>query len=172
MSVTDGSYHLPPSTGQHSNNNSINAMKCNPSTQLHSQLTPCSHPPSSISTGRILAGGQLTIHCLPASLSHPADGAQVPAARLGSSWAPADQIFSNSMISLIEPLVVRCEDVMTTKETGPIIRPNYTKLYSSLPSTSDGWETRQGDVALLVNVLVLVQVLQDISQMITISERI
>ena len=61
---------------------------------------------------------------------------------------------------------------MRTEETGPIIRPNYTKLYSSLPSTSDGWETRQGDVALLVNVLVLVQALQDISQMITISERI
>ena len=50
-----------------------------------------------------LGGFLLADNWLPTSLSHPADGAQVPAARLGSSWAAADQIFSNSMISLIEP---------------------------------------------------------------------
>ena len=128
MSGTDGSYHLPPSIGQQSTTNSTKEMKSNPATQLQSQLTPCSHHPSSISTGRILAGGQLT-----ASLSQPADGAQVPAARHGSSWAPADQIFSNSMIShdltnraslCLAEAVVRCEDVMRTEETGPIIRPS------------------------------------------------
>ena len=43
-------------------------------------------------------------------------------------------------------VVVRCEDVMTTGETGPIIRPNYTKLFLTVLPVMAG---RQGRVTLL-----------------------
>ena len=61
---------------------------------------------------------------------------------------------------------------MTTQTT--IIRPSklHKIIFHRFLPVMAGLETRQGDVALLVNVLVLVQALQDISQMITISERI